>query len=742
MVASSARCSVVRRSPRPITLVGLAVACALAAQGARAAESAEQSSSDDKDQVRETVVITANGSQVDLPPDYAGGQIARGGRLGLFGNIDMMNIPFDSTNYTAQYIRDQQANSVADIVQGDPAVRVARGFGNFQELYVVRGFPIYSDDMSYDGLYGLLPRQYVASEFLERVEVFRGANTFLNGAAPGGSGIGGEFNLVPKRAPDGEINRLSAGYENSSQGYAAADFSRRFGDDRQWGVRVNVAHHGGIDSIDRENLKLDMASLGADFRGEHVRFSVDVGWQDHDIDAPRPSVTPTGAVPGPPKASSNFAQPWSFSEEHDVFGTFRGEYNFSDDAKVWVATGVRSGIEHNILANPSSDALGNTSSYRFDNFRKDLITTSEVGVRLGFETGFIKHKVSVSGSVFQLNSKNAYAFSAFFPGFSGNLYAPSTVTPPVADFFVGGVLFSPKTTSRAKTASVALADMLSFADDRVFLTLGAREQKIQQYSYDYNTGALQSSYDKSAVTPAVGLVVKPLKEMSLYANYIEGLVQGDTAPVSANNQLISNRGQVFSPAKSKQYEVGVKYDHGTLGGSLALFRITKPSALVSGAVYTEDGQQRNQGVEFSSYGEIMKGLRLLGGATYLNAETTRTQDGTLNGKKVIGVPQGLLNLGLEWDVAGMHGLTVDGRLVYTSSQWVDGGNTESIPAWTRLDLGGRYSLAFGNTLLTVRANIENVTNKDYWSSVGGEPGADYLVLAAPRTFLLSLSVDL
>ena len=194
MVASSARCSVVRR--RPTTLVGLAVACALAAQCARAAGPTEQSSSDDKDQVRETVVITANGSQVDLPPDYAGGQIARGGRLGLFGNVDMMNIPFDSTNYTAQYIRDQQANSVADIVQGDPAVRVARGFGNFQELYVVRGFPIYSDDMSYDGLYGLLPRQYVASEFLERVEVFRGANTFLNGAAPGGSGIGGEFNQI------------------------------------------------------------------------------------------------------------------------------------------------------------------------------------------------------------------------------------------------------------------------------------------------------------------------------------------------------------------------------------------------------------------------------------------------------------------------------------------------------------------------------------------------------------------
>ncbi len=58
------------------------------------------------------------------------------------------------------------------------------------------------------------------------------------------------------------------------------------------------------------------------------------------------------------------------------------------------------------------------------------------------------------------------------------------------------------------------------------------------------------------------------------------------------------------------------------GGAPSLCWITKPSALVTGSVYTEDGQQRNQGVEFSSFGEITKGLRLLGGATYLNAETT------------------------------------------------------------------------------------------------------------------------
>ncbi|HEY2402708.1 MAG TPA: hypothetical protein VGI23_20305, partial [Steroidobacteraceae bacterium] len=50
---------------------------------------------------QETVIVEANGSQVELPADYAGGQIARGGRIGLFGNLDIMDTPFNSTNYTA-----------------------------------------------------------------------------------------------------------------------------------------------------------------------------------------------------------------------------------------------------------------------------------------------------------------------------------------------------------------------------------------------------------------------------------------------------------------------------------------------------------------------------------------------------------------------------------------------------------------------------------------------------------------
>lgn len=51
-------------------------------------------------------------------------------------------------------------------------------------------------------LYGVTPRQLVSVDVLERVDVFKGANAFLNGASPTGSAIGGGVNLELKRADD------------------------------------------------------------------------------------------------------------------------------------------------------------------------------------------------------------------------------------------------------------------------------------------------------------------------------------------------------------------------------------------------------------------------------------------------------------------------------------------------------------------------------------------------------------
>src|SRR5690606_5581364 len=116
----------------------------------QAADSGEEALQLPATEVRASADASADG----LPAAYAGGQVARGGRVGLLGNQDSMETPFQLTSYTQMLIQNQQAASVTAIVENVPAVRSIRGFGNFILVYMVCGLPIYSDDMSYNGLYG------------------------------------------------------------------------------------------------------------------------------------------------------------------------------------------------------------------------------------------------------------------------------------------------------------------------------------------------------------------------------------------------------------------------------------------------------------------------------------------------------------------------------------------------------------------------------------------------------------
>ena len=686
------------------------------------------------------VQASADASAEGLTKSYAGGQVARGGRVGLLGNRDIMETPFSTTAYTSELIQDQQAKSVADVVQNDPSVRVARGFGNFQEMYVMRGFPVASDDTAYNGLYGLLPRQYVAAELLERVEVFRGANTFLSGGVgvASGFGIGGTINALPKRAPAEPLTQFTAGIESGGQTYFAADVARRFGPDDRGGIRVNAARRNGETAVDGEERELGVFSIGADYRGDNFRLSADLGHQNHRIDEPRPSVTPSGGIPDAPDASDNFAQSWTYSQERQTFGSLRAEVDVNDSVTGWIAGGMRKGKEKNVLANPTATADGATSAYRFDNVRVDHVKTAEVGLRGKLTTGGVGHTLVVSAAMFDSESRNAWAMSS--SAVLGDLYDAFDAAMP-ATAWAGGSMNSPKVTERTRSNSVALADTLAFADETVLLTLGARHQNFAQKSYNYNTGTEESEYDESRVTPMAGLVFKATPQVSFYANYIEGLTKGDSAPSTYNGLPVSNAGTSLEPYVAKQKEIGVKYDGGRIGGNLSYFITDKPVGMVEDGTFKDAGLQRNQGIEISAFGELLRGVRVLGGASFLDARLKKMADESLEGNRAIGVPKRQFNLGAEWDVPGIAGLTLSSRVVHTSSQYANESNTLSVPSWTRLDLGARYVTMVAEQMVTFRARIDNVTDRDYWASVGGYPGYGYLVLGAPRTFTLSATVN-
>lgn len=700
-----------------------------------------------------TVTASADASKGGLVPAFRGGQVARGSRVGILGNKNNLESPFSNTAYTNRLIQDKHARSVGDVLQNDPTVRIARGFGNFQESYFIRGFASESDDTMYNGLYGILPRQYIATELFERVEVQKGASAFLNGMAPGGNNAGGTVSVLPKRAPNESLTRVSANYGAGARGGLSADVARRFGANDAFGVRVNAAHHNGKTTVDHEKSKLSLLNVGLDWRGENARLSADLGWQDNKLKATRPNVTLSGLteVPSAPKASTNWAQPWSYSNERDWFGTLRGEYDFGDKLTAYAAYGFRRSKEANSLANLTVNNInGNGTFYRFDNARRDKIDTGEVGLRGKFATGAVQHEWAAALNRFQSSRKNAYVMD-FGNQFATNLYQPSYYPQPAwGTPFVGNDMGSPAVTGRLKLTSFALGDTVSLLDKRLQFTLGARWQQLHNEDFAYNTGAKTSDYKKSRVSPAFGAVYRITPNVSVYGNYIESLAKGDTAAASATingtTYAVRNANESLKPYVSKQKEIGVKFEGGGFGAGLALFDTAKPRSLYQTtgdgrAELTSGGKDRHRGAEISVYGEAAKGVKVLGGVTFLDAKQKTTGNAATEGKRTIGVPKAQANIGMEWEVPQVQGLAFDGRMVYTGSSYADAANTLRVKGWTRFDLGARYRTQIGGHEATFRARLDNVTNKKYWASVGGYPGSGYLNAGAPRSFTLSASVD-
>ncbi len=734
-------------SPRRPALTPAALAAALlftlAAPAAWAQATASGTEPDGKTLSTVTVNASADASAQGLSPAYPGGQVARGGRAGILGTKDAMDTPFSITSYTNELIQDRHARSVGDVLQNDPTVRVARGFGNFQEAFFIRGFILDSDDTAYNGLYSLLPRQYIATELFERVEVLRGASAFLNGASPNGGGLGGSINLLPKRAPNEPLNRVTFGVASGGQTQVAADIARRFGPDGNTGIRVNAAARNGGTAVDHEDVQLGLLAVGLDWRSRDVRLSGDIGWQDHKLKNTRTNVTLGSAVttvPSVPDNQTNFAQPWSYSNERDVFGTLRGEWDLSPSTTAWAAAGARRGEEANSLANltVTNAASGAATTYRFDNTRKDSVNTGELGLRGKLQTGSVGHEWVAVASHYDFEKKNAYAMD-WRNTHATNLYNPIATNLPgfSANTLLGGDLANPLRTGSTRLTSFALGDTMAFMDNRMLFTVGLRHQKMEIANYDYGTGLQTDRYDQSRTSPLLAAVYKVNKGLSVYANYVEGLSQGQTAPSTA-----TNRGEMLAPYVSKQKEVGIKFDAGRVGGSVALFSTTKPRAFLNTAnLFSTSGKDRHQGIELAVQGEATKGLRLLGGLTWLDAKQLTTGAAATDGQRVIGVPKLQANLGAEWDVPGVPGLAVDGRWVHTGASYANATNTLRVPGWNRLDVGARYMTEVQGKLVTLRARIDNLTNRNYWASVGGYPGSGYLVVGAPRTLSLSVSMD-
>jgi iron complex outermembrane receptor protein len=683
------------------------------------------------------------------PEVFAGGQVARGGQMGVLGNQDNMDVPFTLTSYTSKLIEDQQAEDVGDVLLNDPSVRQSFGFGNQAQVFVIRGLPLSSDDISYNGLYGVLPRQIISTDAVERVEVFKGPNAFINGVSPTGTGLGGSVNLVPKRAGDEPIRRYTQDISTDGRVGEHLDIGQRFGEGNRFGARVNLAQREGDTAVDDESQRTKLFTLGLDYRGDNFRLSGDFGYQKQRINGLRNSVRfgTITSIPRAPDASHNYGQDWTYSETEDTFGMLRGEWDLNEDWTAYVAGGAKHTRENGVYGTPVLTA-SNTGAATISGSKiphDEDNTTVMTGINGNLQTGPVSHQISVGASSIWTEQRNAYEF--YLPTGTTNIYNTGPLAKPTAVNFAAGDMSDPGITGKTRNRSLAVSDTLGFFDDTVLVTAGLRRQQllVQNYAYESTTGvggSRTSMYDEAITTPVYGIVYKPVESVSLFANRIEGLAAGPTA----SGQVV-NVGEAFPPGRTKQVEAGIKLDKQSWGATLAAFRIERPTdgytqsfATAGGGsvnVYVRDGKQVNRGVELSVFGEPVEGLRLMAGGTRLQSELEDTRGGVNDGNHAIGVPTFQLNATVDWDVPGLNGLALNARALRTGGQYADQANNLSLPTWNRFDAGARYTFKVERKDITLRMNVENITDKNYWASANG----GYLTQGEPRLVKFSGTVD-
>ena len=261
---------------------------------------------------------------------------------------------------------------------------------------------------------------------------------------------------------------------------------------------------------------------------------------------------------------------------------------------------------------------------------------------------------------------------------------------------------------------------------------GFNRSNIETTSYSI-TGNKTAEYDKTAITPTVSLIYKPIENLTTYTTYIESLEQGTIV-----GDTYTNANEILDPLTSKQYEVGAKYAFTEkVLLSSALFRIEKSNQYSDDGTqfgtFVQDGLQVHEGVELTLTGKVTDSLTVMTGGTYMDLSIDKTNNSDLKGKEPTGVASKLAKVYAEYDVFEIKGLTLTGGAYYTGEKNVDSANTNKIPGVTIFDAGTRYKTKINAYPTTFRINVANLTDKDYWASTE--------TLGNPRNIAFSMKVE-
>jgi iron complex outermembrane recepter protein len=276
------------------------------------------------------------------------------------------------------------------------------------------------------------------------------------------------------------------------------------------------------------------------------------------------------------------------------------------------------------------------------------------------------------------------------------------------------------------------------AYDGRWMGLGSVSLGLQRTGYRKTVtrpGEPAARTDDQAWLPTATAALELSPKLALYGSYTRGLEESGIAPDSA-----ANRTEVLPAILTSQIDAGLRWRVGAnLNLVAGLFEVTKPYfAADARNVFTELGDVRHRGLEFSVAGTATPGLTLVAGAVLMRPRVTGepVREGRI-GRRALGQTGRTLTLATQYAVPGMDGLVLSFNATHRGDRVADTLNLVEVPSRTILDAGLRYTFNLGRTPALLRFTVFNLTNAYDWQIVGS--GA-YQV-NTPRNAALFLTMD-
>lgn len=655
-----------------------------------------------------------------------------------FGTRDIVDVPQSISVITQEVLLDQQVRSLGDLVRNDPSVIVSNPPG-FNETVNIRGYNL-NNSSSYRRE-NLIFQNQVQSPFENKaaVEIIKGPAAIRYGFTP----PGGIVNYVLKRPTDNPYAFLQTfGDSNGSIG-VHGDFGGMVNE--KFGYRINALVAEEATFVNDVSGPRQFLSAFFEWRPtDKLRIDIEGEYQFRNLEQQATirlnSFDPSLTIAQQQQLLEDFdpktfiGQEWGTYPTRTFVGSVGAEYTFNEDwsafARVQKMQLIRDQQGANIV-NGSLQANGDfESNIFFDPSQVRDPLSLDIFVNGKFDTFGIGHEVAIGVA----HSRNPLRFSLDEGGESNagtsNIFNPVALDRPIA--LAGQTLDALFFTQRA----FYVTDFIKVLDNLEVLA-GVRWTEQENEDVFNEQGTLQTSYKDDQWTPNIGIIYSPIEKLNLYGSYSTGITTGEQIPVEADN--FDPGGDLFlDPVETEQFEFGFKmniFERALLTG--AYFNIDQPLAFIDGNnIFRYGGSQRHRGVELSLAGQLTDRARIIFGGLYLDAEIDNPTEPDLDGNRPQSVPELQLNTFVDYKLP-IKGLDVNAGLFYTGDRFADNQETFEVNGYVRLDVGARYGFLWGNTKMTARVNVRNVTNEQFLEGLA----FGQFLFGAPTTAIFSLAAE-